>query len=211
MMQIDLNTGRGEDLLNKLNFCCVDKRAFWKVFSSLHWALGAPAADALGVCSVPVKQRLGEASHRVPTHPGVETQDVRLPPSAAQDGPSPTTVSTSWTRRRPSLCPSSRHLRCCHLILFKLTWAVISAGYPVSKELNSLQLFSACRPLLEAVRICKSLCLKRALMGVFPLPLSKSKRECSSLALNTRGKGRVIQVLPLNRLFRTDLYNEVEC
>ena len=93
-------------------------------------------------------------------------------------------------QRRPSLYPSSRHLSVAISFCFKLTWVVISAGYPVSKELYSLQLFSACRALWEAVKICKSRCLSVLSWGIFffSLPLSKSKRECLSLALNTRGE-----------------------
>lgn len=44
--------------------------------------------------------------------------------------------------RRLSLCTSSRHLNVATSFCFKLTSVVISAGYPVSKELYILQLFS---------------------------------------------------------------------
>ena len=116
-------------------------------------------------------------------------------------------------RRRPSLCPSSRHLSVAISFCFKLTWAVISAGYPVSKELNSLQLFSACRPLWEAVKICKSRCLSLLSWGIFffPFLLANLKENVRVWLLTPEGKGRVIQVIPLNLLFRTDLCNEVEC
>ena len=101
-----------------------------------------------GVCSVPVRTRPGEASRRVPPAPS-RCGDFRMcgcPPQLHRMDPHPHCQHLA-DQRRPSLCPSSRHLSVAISFCFKLTWAVISAGYPVSKELYSLQLFSACRPL----------------------------------------------------------------
>lgn len=167
-----------------------------------------------GVCSVPVRTRPGEASRRVPPTPP-RCGDFRMcgcPPQLHRMDPHPHCQHLA-DQRRPSLCPSSRHLSVAISFCFKLTWAVISAGYPVSKELYSLQLFSACRPLWEAVKICKSRCLSVLSWGICffsPFLLANLKENVRVWLLTLEGKGRLIQVLPLNLLSRTDLCNEVE-
>lgn len=54
---------------------------------------------------------------------------------------------------------------------------------------------------------------QRALMGnfFFPFLLANLKENVRVWLLTLEGKGRVIQVLPLNLLSKTDLHNEVEC
>ena len=147
-----------------------------------HW--GHPSLVLLGAIPSSFQQELDSscegpslvfwtsASIRVLNRRGAQVWRLRMcgcPPQLHRMDPHPHCQHLA-DRRRPSLCPSSRHLSVAISFCFKLTWAVISAGYPVSKELNSLQLFSACRPLWEAVKICKSRCLSLLSWGIFFFP-----------------------------------------